>query len=155
MSYIFTQQLVDFDPDLKLSAAISDIKFEQKLVQAIGQSHQLPNKTVVHFINEDCFCQIVSSSHINNLSSQLNDEGFQNIYIDLQKNPILREIIPSSPSIAIIGAQQELIYLGPYAEGYGCLTGTSLVDNIIQKVFSKKIENSVLITEAQGCYCNI
>jgi hypothetical protein len=147
------QQLVDYDPRLKLSNAIADTNFERQLIQALHQTQGVSKKSIIHFNRDDCFCQFVASEHIQALSNKLIQKGFESIHINLQKQPELKRFIPSTPSLVIIGEQQELIYLGPYAEGYGCLTGTSLVDNIIQKAFTDELENAVFVTEAKGCYC--
>ncbi|MCF2947640.1 DUF6436 domain-containing protein [Paraglaciecola aquimarina] len=154
MLYMSMQQLVEYDPNLKLSSAISDVTFEKQLLTIIKQSQPLSAKSAIHFTSEGCFCQFVAGNHIQNLSKQLAEQGFENLYIDVNKHPQLKAIIPSTPSIAIIGSQNELIYLGPYAEGYGCITGTSLVDKVVEKVLTNSVEHAVLVTEAKGCYCD-
>lgn len=153
MLFMSMQQLVEYDPRLKLSNAIADTSFEQRFVKALQLNLSVPSSSVIHFTNDNCFCQLVASEHIQSLSNKLLNEGFQNIHINLQQQPNFKEFIPATPSVAIIGEKQELIYLGPYSEGYGCLTGTSLVDNVISKISTIELENTVFITEAKGCYC--
>lgn len=146
-------QLADFDPDLKLSLAISDLGFEQELVSQIQYKYQVSDKTLVHFSQDNCFCNTLSQSHIQTFSSQMQNQGFNNIYINLNQYPEFAKFIPSIPAVAVIGAVKELIYLGPYSEGYGCLQGTGLVDSIIPRVTNQRFDNALLVTEAKGCYC--
>ncbi|WP_158966582.1 DUF6436 domain-containing protein [Paraglaciecola sp. L3A3] len=152
--YLSENQLTDFDPELKLSTAIADTGYEQKLLNQLQKIHPDIDKSLLHFTNKNCFCETIADNHIRQFSADMDVQGFKSIYIDLHQFPELADYIPSTPSVAIVGMFKELIYLGPYSEGYACLQSTSLVDGLITKINSISIENTILVTEAKGCYCN-
>lgn len=154
LSIVSVKQLVDYDPDLKLSAAISDIGFELAFTDQLSQNHSEIGRSVVHFSDSNCFCTTLADAHITQLSNTMQKQGFANIHVNINEAPEFAKFIPSIPSVAIIGKEQELIYLGPYSVGYGCLTGTGLVDAILPKAISPNVENTLLITDAKGCYCS-
>ncbi|MEP1447256.1 MAG: DUF6436 domain-containing protein [Paraglaciecola sp.] len=147
-------QLDEFDPQSKLAIALTDVAFEQKFISQLQQQHKWLGQSLVHFSDTNCFCETIAQPHIARLSQNMLDNGFQNIHINISIHPEFARFVPSTPAVAIIGALQELIYFGPYAEGYGCLSGTGLVDAILPKLNSPTIENSILITDAKGCYCH-
>jgi hypothetical protein len=146
-------QLDDFDPESKLSLAITDIEFEQKFVAELQKMHGSIGQSIIHFSDNNCFCETIAQTHIARLSKNMNDNGFNNIHINVNTLPEFARFVPSTPAVAIVGALKELIYFGPYSEGYGCLRGTGLVDAILPKITSTVIENTILITDAKGCYC--
>jgi hypothetical protein len=146
-------QLDEFDPESKLSLAIADIGFEQAFVNQLQKEHDSIGQSIIHFSDNDCFCETIAQNHIARLSNDMIDNGFHNIHINVNTLPEFAKFVPSTPAVAIIGALKELIYLGPYSEGYGCLKGTGLVDALLPKINSAAVENSILITDAKGCYC--
>jgi hypothetical protein len=70
--------------------------------------------------------------------------GFHNIHINIKSLPEFSQFVPSSPTVASVGALKELIYLGPYSEGYGCLQGTGLVDALRPKINSREAKAQYL-----------
>jgi hypothetical protein len=146
-------KLEEFDPESKLSLAISDIEFEQQFVELLQKNHRSIGQSIVHFSDNDCFCAKISQTHITRLSNDMVENGFHNIQININTRPEFARFVPSTPAVAIVGALKELIYFGPYSEGYSCLRGTGLVDALLPKINSTEIENTILITDAKGCYC--
>jgi hypothetical protein len=146
-------QLDEFDPESKLSLAITDIRFEQKLINQLQTEYNSIDQTIIHFSDNNCFCETLAQNHIARLSKNMSENGFRNIRVDVETFPEFAKFVPSTPAVAIIGALKELIYFGPYSEGYGCLTGTGLVDALLPKINSSTAENALLITDANGCYC--
>jgi hypothetical protein len=151
--FLSVSQLDEFDPESKLSMAIADIGFEQKFIQQLQKNHSSIGQSIIHFSDNNCFCETIAQSHIARLSNDMVDNGFHNVHINIKTLPEFAHFIPSTPAVAIIGALKELIYLGPYSEGYGCLKGTGLVDALLPKINSTTMENTILITDAKGCYC--
>lgn len=147
-------QLNEFDPESRLSVAITDINFEQKFVNQLQKYHSSIEQSVIHFSDNNCFCGSIAQPHIERLSNDMFDSGFHNIHINIKARPEFARFVPSTPSVAIVGALKELIYLGPYSKGYGCFSGTGLVDALLPKINSARVENSILITDAKGCYCH-
>jgi hypothetical protein len=146
-------QLADFDPDSKLSLAMGDMSFEDNLLSQLQKEHRVTNNALVHFTQDNCFCDTLSQPHIQNFSDSLQNQGFENIVINLNQYPEFAEFIPSIPAVAIVGKLQELIYLGPYSKGYSCLQGVGLVDALIPNIINETIENTLFITDTKGCYC--
>jgi hypothetical protein len=146
-------QLDEFDPQSKLSMAITDIEFEQNFVKQLQKNHSSIGQSIIHFSDNNCFCETLAQPHITRLSNDMHANGFHNIHINIKTLPEFSQFVPSTPAVAIVGALQELIYLGPYSEGYGCLQGTGLVDALLPKINSSAAENTILITDAKGCYC--
>lgn len=150
---ISLQQFSEFDPDSTLSLAISDLSFEDNFVNELQSTQDIAGKSLIHFYN-GCFCDLLSQAHIKNLSAQMDTKGFHNIHLDIREHPELSHYVPSTPSVAIVGNQHELIYLGPYSEGYGCLqSGAGLIETLMPKITSSVLENSLVITDTKGCYC--
>jgi hypothetical protein len=146
-------QLDEFDPESKLSLAIADIEFVQNLVNQLQKKHNSIAQSIIHFSDNNCFFETLAQGHIARLSNDMLNNGFRNIHINLKDFPEFAYFIPSTPAVAIVGALKELIYLGPYSEGYGCLKGTGLVDALLPNINSTAAENTILITDAKGCYC--
>jgi hypothetical protein len=146
-------QLEDFDPESKLFLAITDIEFEQKFIFQLQKKHSSIEQSVIHFSDNNCFCETIARTHIARLSNDMVDSGFHNIHINISTLPEFARFVPSTPAVAIVGALKELIYFGPYSEGYGCIGGTGLVDALLPKINSPTVENAILITDAKGCYC--
>lgn len=146
-------QLEDFDPESRLSLAITDMEFEQNFISQIQKNHGLIEQSVIHFSNNNCFCETIAQPHIEGLSKNMFNSGFHNIHINIDAFPEFARFVPSTPAVAVVGALTELIYFGPYSEGYGCLKGTGLIDALLPKINSATVENTILITDAKGCYC--
>ncbi|MDU0352758.1 DUF6436 domain-containing protein [Paraglaciecola aquimarina] len=153
MTALSVNKLAEFDPQLKLSAAISDLHFEAKLKALLQAQYKVTAKRTFHFSENNCFCQYVAAKHIANLERNLANLDFNNIHINLSEHPALSDYIPSTPALVIFGQDNELIFLGPYAEGLGCISGTGLVDKVVENLNSPEQENSLFITETKGCYC--
>lgn len=147
------RQLEDFDPESKLSLAIADMAFEQKFISQLQENTSSIEQSIIHFSDNHCFCGTIAQPHIARLSRDMVANGFHNIHININTRPEFASFVPSTPAVAIVGALKELIYLGPYSEGYGCLQGTGLVDALLPKINSQAVENTLLITDAKGCYC--
>lgn len=151
--FLSFSQLDDFDPESKLSMAITDIEFEQKFISQLQKNHSSIGQSIIHFSDNDCFCETIAQNHIARLSNNMIANGFHNIHININTDPEFAHFVPSTPAVAIVGALEELIYFGPYSVGYGCLRGTGLVDALLPKINSTTVENTILITDAKGCYC--
>jgi hypothetical protein len=146
-------QLDEFDPQPKLSMAITDIEFEQNFVKQLQKNHVSIEQSIIHFSDNNCFCETLAQPYIIRLCNDMHANGFNNIRINIKALPEFSQFAPSTPAVTIVSALKELIYLGPYSEGYGCLQGTGLVDALLPKIDSIIAKNTILITDAKGCYC--
>jgi len=149
MFVFFTlETLHDFDPEHKLKNVN-----ESKLVQQVSDLTGLPvselANTVVNFYKEDCACHRVSQSHITALNDKTTNANhtFLNVKVD-RGAPI-----PATPSVMIIGDDTDIIYLGPYGEGLDC----AQTDGYASTIYNNHLlgySANLIITQAQGCYCN-
>ncbi|MFC4700930.1 DUF6436 domain-containing protein [Glaciecola siphonariae] len=168
--------LTDFDHDNRLAMQLMSLDFEQRLVERLAKAQTMRGKRIVHIrSSEPCFCESLVASHANKLDAlvakqntqsnpAVNDASITNVYyIDLSQHPSLTALVPSTPAIAVINEQEQLVYYGPYAQGSGCFSSAGEVDAVIRKELmeqrtarSESIgKNSAVIrAEARGCYCN-
>jgi hypothetical protein len=150
-----SNQLIEFDPKLKLSMALADIKFEEAFVNLLKDSNYDVRSTVIHFSESDCWCQTLAQKHVSKLSNEMQTFGFRNIYVNLSDLQSLGSYVPSTPALAIIDQHEKMLFLGPYSTGYGCLTANNVPEIILNKLNGPKHQNSLIITEAKGCYCGV
>ncbi|WP_413699741.1 DUF6436 domain-containing protein [Psychromonas sp. KJ10-10] len=63
-------------------------------------------------------------------------------------------IIPSTPSVAIISNMGEVIYYGPYGQGIACSQTAGYAQTMLKNYLKGYIGN-VVIKDAKGCYCSL
>lgn len=145
------KRLVLFDPAGTLSQQVSSFAFSQPFKQIIGAKHgSLVNK-VVHFSNENCYCQNVANSHINSVKRLANDAQFINIQQNLTEP--LAHFIPSTPAVAVFDHQENLVYFGPYSSGFFCSAGSGIVEKFLKPTNRKNYIGAVVLADSKGCYC--
>ncbi|MEW9797948.1 DUF6436 domain-containing protein [Alteromonas sp. CYL-A6] len=147
------QQLTLFDPDQRLLQAAARPDFDQQVVATLEASG-IAAGSVVHFQRKDsCFCNTLTEPHQTQLASTLSEQGYQLSVVDIDSAPALASLIPSTPAVAVVSQTGELRYLGPYATGYGCFTGKTLVDTIARYA-SLTLPGAVINADAEGCFCH-
>ncbi|NVK25147.1 MAG: hypothetical protein HWE10_09485 [Gammaproteobacteria bacterium] len=150
--YLTFDRLIAFDPQDKLTNISPDV-FQQKLVDINKDLLGIePKKGIIlHFQQNDCACNVSSEAHVNALKelAQMHTVEFRNI-----DPTLIPDIVPSTPSVAILDDNGQLVYFGPYGEGLDC----SQTDGFALTVFNNYLKGfsaSLLISDAEGCYCNI
>jgi len=83
----------------------------------------------------------------------ISDNQFENVSIDIEQLKISEEFIPSTPSTALFNTSGELVFIGPYSAGYLCTAGNGFVEELVPRMDSS-ISHPIVISIAQGCYCN-
>lgn len=157
--YMSTKLLVEFDPNMTLSSAITSLSFEQDLVASLTHTEYLASTrndknvpdnmlgaadltqhpaTIFHFTQGNCYCEYVASSHQSRLKQWSSEQGFININIDLNNYPALTNFIPSTPAVAVLGQHNQLMYLGPYSRGTGCFASSGEVDDFLADWIAKQ-----------------
>ena len=161
ITWYSTSNKNEFDPKMQLSQAIMDLSFEQTFSQLLitVKPELTDNARVIHFTQGDCYCEWLAEPHQNKLDEWASKHEFDAIYIDLKDFPQLQAYIPSTPAIAAIDDNNQLIYLGPYSRGSGCFSQSGEVDiqlnnYLIMKETNKLGINALIDTDASGCYCN-
>lgn len=136
--------------------------------------------TVIHFWDPDCPCSRFNEHHVREIVSGYRDRGIRFLVIaraghglthtalaararaafgdtvQLMDAPSgsLADLTPSSPATAILDAEGELAYFGPYSTGALCTSGNG--------VFAERVLDQLLLghnpqqwnTWASGCFCS-
>lgn len=148
-NYFIQNSLVHFDSENKLV----NIEHQDFIPHLISLSEQIDNdtsNTIVHFSKANCNCQKKSEAHIVDINKTAIANGFNIIDIVLDKH----DIIPSAPSIAIIGNAGELLFFGPYGQGIACSQTFGYAQTILNN-YLKGYSSNTLIKDAKGCYCTV
>ena len=153
--YFTSQKLVEFDANLRLSeVAQQDIieyvtRYEKKALITRESSRGV----VYHFVDNTCRCNLYSQAHIDSLSNLASEVAYDVVTIELGDN-VRPFFLPSTPATLVLGADNELIYLGPYAQGAYCNEATGVVALSIEN-YLKGFNANLINNRAQGCYCPV
>ena len=148
-------QIKPFDPSMLLAQAASNPQFDNHFAAALGDAGVAPG-TLVHMVSSgDCYCDNLTEPHRQELSRELADEGYQLTQVSLTEHPALRRFVDHYPALAVIDSAGQLRYLGPYAIGYGCFTGTNLVNQIKQAATSTEYYGASINSDVKGCFCAV
>ncbi|WP_218311540.1 DUF6436 domain-containing protein [Alteromonas antoniana] len=147
-----SKQIVSFDPNQVLAQAATSMSFDGNLVALLSAQGVEPG-TLVHLQTDaSCYCNTLTSQHRDALLNELGEQGYQAKTLNIATVPGLAALLPAFPAIAIIDEQRQLRYLGPYATGYGCFTGQTLIDNIVS-IARAEYHGAVIQADAKGCFC--
>jgi hypothetical protein len=135
--------------------ALADIEFEDTFVSLLKENNYDVRSSVIHLSEADCWCQTLAQKHVSKLSNEMQTFGFRNIYVNLADLQSLGSYVPSTPALAVIDQHEKMLFFGPYSTGYGCLTASNVPEIILSKLRNPKHQNSLIITEAEGCYCGV
>lgn len=145
------QQLTAFDPEQVLASAASQSGFDQTMVARLNQAGA-GARTIVHIQPaESCYCNALTQIHKQELAAAL--PGFSVINITPSQLGETANIFTALPALAVIDKHNTLRYLGPYATGFGCVTGNTLVTRITAIVNSPVSPLATVVTDANGCFC--
>jgi hypothetical protein len=147
--YFITDRLTSFDSNEKLKG----VDYQRLSTFLAPYSAQIGNKakhSILHFSTPSCDCQKYSHAHIqeiNKLAAKY-DFNIKNINIDEH------DVIPSTPSIALLNESGEIVYFGPYGQGLACSQTAGYAQTIL-KNYLKGYSANIVIKEAKGCYCSV
>lgn len=147
--YAISDKLVSFD----LSHKLQGIEHQQLAIYIkpfIDTSIKGFSNTIVHFAKPNCDCQKTSEAHIQSVNKIATDNSFNIINVAINKH----EIIPSTPSVAIIDDKGEVIYFGPYGQGIACSQTSGYAQTMLNN-YVKGYSDNVIIKDAKGCYCEL
>lgn len=145
--YLTLARLKDFDPTGMLLSKTASEMVQQLSLNNVNSDI---NNTVIHFQQAGCQCNKASESHAKNLEQLSHEHGFNFIRVELT-DP---NIIPSTPSTAILGNHGELVYFGPFGEGLDCSQTTGYALTMLNN-YLKGYSAELIVSSAKGCYCNI
>jgi hypothetical protein len=153
LAWFAQAQMHWFDPQQRLASAAADLQFDAALVRQVQQQSPDLRMAVVHFRQQDCMCDGLAQAHSLAIDQQLRSKGFHSEEMLLNPTNPLNQFIPSTPAVAVFNEQAQLIYLGPYSVGLGCISGAGLVDKIVSSASIPYI-GALINSDAKGCYCN-
>lgn len=146
--------LKEFDPHQRIQMASMTVAFEKELAALVRtETGQDTKNLVLHLgTTKHCFCELLASQHIAQTADFATNRDLQYRELMLDEHKNLLAFIRSVPALAVFDAQGELAYLGPYSTGLGCLTNISYSEQYLQ---APPLHGPVIITETQGCYCEV
>tara|TARA_R110001583_G_scaffold130009_3_gene281795 strand:+ start:2809 stop:3429 length:621 start_codon:yes stop_codon:yes gene_type:complete len=133
-------------------------------------------QTLLHFWRPDCLCNRVSQRHFSRLLSDFSSEELR-IIIIAHPNSRAEEIdnlqalngdrlsivrakddllaLPSSPSLALMNADNKLGYFGPYGFGAFCTSNEDgFLTSVVNQMASDKPLNTFTNVIGKGCFCS-
>ncbi len=165
--WLGTANKSSFDSDMRLSQAIMDLDFESDFIALVSQgSSQVNSKTVINFVQEDCYCEFLAREHTQNIEQLALSLGFKHLTLNINNYPALKAYVPSTPAVAVVSGDQKMVYLGPYSRGVGCFSNTGEINSVLEKYNAEAIKASIqekpsqilpstiIDTDAMGCYCS-
>lgn len=155
--WLLDARLVWFDADGQLQQHASTAGYEQQLTAQLLQIAPDTQSAVFHIFAENCACNWRTRGHQQAIERSVSEQGGRNIAVDIDQYPELKTLIPSTPAVIIFNANQQLVYLGPYADGAFCNTETSFVEQLLPAVSGDGAvaTGGWINTVAKGCYCNV
>ena len=147
--YLVRDKLVSFDLENKL-AGINHLQLGITLKPYLDSVLAGKGNTVLHFSQPNCDCQQYSEAHIQDINKIATDYEFTIIKVVLKEH----NIIPATPSVAIIDVLGEIIYFGPYGQGLACSQTSGYAQTMLNN-FIKGYKANIIIREAKGCYCRV
>lgn len=153
LSYFAESSVSAFDHSNTLFYQANLPEFDQQFATLMSSQVGDVSNTVVHFSDDNCWCQFVGEKHIASVSDLAKSSGLQNYLIekeDIQSK--VSEFIPSFPAVALFNAQGQLTYLGPYSSGIYCSVGNGMIEPFIKNINTPLISATIPL-DAEGCYC--
>ncbi|MBA6231925.1 MULTISPECIES: DUF6436 domain-containing protein [unclassified Colwellia] len=147
--YFTKGRLVDFDESNKL-AGIEYQQLSDDFTRYTYQENMTGRNTILHFSTPSCYCQKFSEKHIQDLNKLADVNNF------IVKNVVVAQhnIIPSTPSVALIDETGKVVYFGPYGQGLACSKTTGYAQTMLNN-YLKGYTANIVVKEAKGCYCNV
>ncbi|MDN4501044.1 DUF6436 domain-containing protein [Alteromonadaceae bacterium BrNp21-10] len=146
--YFVQLRLVSFDEKHQL-ANVTTVQIVEQTLHILKTDKPIV-KTVVHFVNPSCHCNSLTAPHIEQINQQAQKAGFTSATVNIDdSNPT---IIPATPAILITDNNGDLMYFGPYSQGLACSQKNSMID-VVFKNYQLGFNSDLVISEAEGCYC--
>lgn len=148
------KQLKPFDPNLTLTDAAMNPEFDQSVATQLIAAGVSPGSVVRLTHSDYCYCNTLVDSHQSELISAIDDDTYVNTTLSLDDYPQLSAVIPAYPALAVLDEHSQLRYLGPYAKGYGCFNGKTLLSQIAVLAQSQDYFGAVINADVNGCFCH-
>ena len=155
MLYFGTKDIRAFDPHGELQFASTHINFDLSIEETFKTAFNDLNKSAFHIQDQDCSCSILSDNHVRSLNIRFEKAGYSVRTLSSQSYAKIVALFPSLPALAIFDLNGNLAYLGPYSSGFYCGARTSLVEPIVASITSNTHMGALVISDSDGCYCDI
>ena len=157
-AYLVQDKVVSFDSEQKLQY-VSNKQLSRAILQ-FTQSHPkvlLESKppvalksSIVHFSAPGCSCQQYSEQHIEAINSLASEYQIDVVHVELEAH----DMIPSTPSVAIVDNLGDIVYFGPYGQGLYCTQTSGYAQTILNNLVKGYVAN-LIVKQAKGCYCQM
>jgi hypothetical protein len=148
-AYFSKDRLVTFDIDNKLQG-VDHLQFAGYLQDYLPTNKVGVGNQVIHFSKTGCDCQKFSQNHIVDLNKMAKKNQFNIVNVEVNEH----DIIPATPSVAILDKFGKVIYFGPYGQGLGCSQTSGFAQTMLNNLVQGFSAN-ILVREAKGCYCHL
>lgn len=155
MLYIGVKDIRAFDPEGELQFASTSANFDLNVRDTFKTTFARLNKSAFHIRDEDCPCSALSDNHVRSLNIKFNNAGYSVQTLSPQDHDKIVSLFPSLPALAIFDINGELAYFGPYSSGYFCGARTSLIEPIVASITTNTHIGALVISDSDGCYCEI
>ncbi|MBE1301935.1 MAG: hypothetical protein GJ680_18770 [Alteromonadaceae bacterium] len=153
LSYFAESGVSTFDHSNSLFYQANAPEFDQRFSALISSQIGDVKNAIVHFSDQECWCQFVGETHIASVVELAKNSGLQNHKIEkAQMSSSVSKLIPSFPAVALFNAEGRLAYLGPYSSGIYCSVGNGMIEPFIKKI-SNAPNSAAIPMDAEGCYC--
>ncbi|GGF59621.1 hypothetical protein GCM10011338_09830 [Alteromonas lipolytica] len=153
LAFASVNQISAFDPEHSLAQAAAQPDFDQRFANEL-KAAGIAAGTLVHISSAGrCYCDELTESHRDELSAELKQQGYQLAQLSLAEHPAITRFVNHYPALAVVDNAGQLRYLGPYAIGYGCITGKNLVAEIRQLATASRYYGASINSDVKGCFC--
>ncbi|BFM13364.1 DUF6436 domain-containing protein [Simiduia litorea] len=108
----------------------------------------VPGKiSLIHLGRDDCFCNRFNEPHRQAIKAKYEPLG-----IIFQTLPLPTQLNVATPAVALVSAQGQLAYFGPYSDSLLCSLGDGLVEPLLDQLLLGYLPD-VIHTTGVGCFC--
>jgi len=155
--WLLDARLSWFDNQGRLQQQVAHGEVEERLKPLLERTVGDLSAVVVHVFSEGCPCNWRTRSHQQLIQRRVTERAGRNVELDIAQHEALKAYIPSTPAVIIFDDNEQLIYLGPYADGAFCNTESSFVEALLPQLSAGTAapKGGWINTVAKGCYCAV
>ena len=111
--------------------------------------------TVLHVYRESCECNRFTDPHLAEIEARFRGQGVRFIRVDSGSAAArgMPAWVASLPAAFVFGADNQMLYFGPYSDAAWCGRSGALVEKVIERA----LQGAPPLPPAQGawgCFCN-
>lgn len=155
MLFLGIKDIRAFDPSGELQFASTDVDFDLYVKDIFKTEFKHLDRSAFHIQDRNCSCSNLSERHVRSLNIKFKKAGYSVQTLTPQNYNKIMSLVPSLPALVVFDANGELAYLGPYSSGYFCGVKTSLIEPIVASITANTHLGALVISDSDGCYCEI